>query len=226
MFLKNKEEYTENYFKKGSFLDKVEYRVWNVFYNLHNNRRRKGNHNEDFTLFCSMCYGGFIYHELGLKFRTPTINLFIRQKDFLKMISDPYKYMSIELEFEPFGSRYNYPVAMLGDVEIHFNHYKSNEEANDKWVERRKRINWENMYVIMIEREGISYEDIVQFDQLSYYKNKVIFTCQDYPEIKSACFLKCYKKSRGGVQSILRHVPMSGLRVADKYFDYVKFLNK
>ena len=37
----------------------------------------------------------------------------------------------------------------------------------------------------MIERDGCTYEDILEFDNLSY-KNKVVFVSKEMPEIKSA----------------------------------------
>lgn len=218
----NKEMYKEEFFRAGSFLDKVESKIWRFSYKIRNDKRKKRIKNKDFSLFCSMCYGGFIYHELGQRFLSPTINLFIRQKDYLKMLSNLKYYMGLELKFEKGTS---YPIAKLDDIEIHFNHYKSNAEAQNKWNERKSRINWDNLYAIMIEREGITYEDIIQFDKLEGFKNKVIFTCREYPEIESACFLKIYKNERE-VLPILKHVPFTGLRVADKYFDYVEFLNQ
>ena len=40
--------------------------------------------NKDFTIISHNCVGGVIYHDLGLKFNTPTINLFFMAKDFIK----------------------------------------------------------------------------------------------------------------------------------------------
>ena len=36
------------------------------------------------SIICSNCIGGEIYHDLGMKFYSPTINLWMSESDFLK----------------------------------------------------------------------------------------------------------------------------------------------
>ena len=52
-----------------------------------------------FSIICSSCIGGIIYHRLGLKFLTPTINLWFNQKDFIKFISNLQYYLDQKLNF-------------------------------------------------------------------------------------------------------------------------------
>ena len=40
--------------------------------------------NSDFTIISSNCLGGVISHKLGLKFMSPTVNLFIEPSSFVK----------------------------------------------------------------------------------------------------------------------------------------------
>lgn len=42
----------------------------------------RANKNADFTLIARDCVCGVLYHQLGLKFRSPTINLFFTPEDF------------------------------------------------------------------------------------------------------------------------------------------------
>ena len=56
-------------------------RLFNRCYELHMRKRLK---NQDFTILCSNCIGGTIYHRLGLQFRSPTVNLWMHQRDFLQ----------------------------------------------------------------------------------------------------------------------------------------------
>lgn len=49
------------------------------------------------SIIASNCNGGVIYHDLGLKFYSPTINLFLYPKDYLKFISNLKYYLSLEL---------------------------------------------------------------------------------------------------------------------------------
>lgn len=96
------------------------------------------------------CWGGILYNYLGLQFKSPFINLFILDKDFNKLSKDFSYYIKQELVFEreefEHNLKRNYPIAKLDDVPIHFNHYTSFEEAKKKWDERKKRINYDNLF--------------------------------------------------------------------------------
>ena len=54
--------------------------------------------NKDFTIISHNCVGGVIYHDLGLKFNTPTINLFFMAKDFIKFCNNLIHYLNCEME--------------------------------------------------------------------------------------------------------------------------------
>ena len=49
-----------------------------------------------------------------------------------------------------------YPVAKLGDIEVYFMHYHSEEEAAEKWYRRIKRINPDHMIFKLSQREECS----------------------------------------------------------------------
>ena len=116
---------------------------------------QKQNKNKDFTLIARDCIGGILYHQLGLKFLSPTINLFFTPEDFnyfclyLKDYIDGNLVKSIDDDIE-------YPVGLLAPkkgckvnkiLKVHFMHYESFDEAKAKWNERKSRINWDNIYV-------------------------------------------------------------------------------
>ena len=42
----------------------------------------------EFTLLTSDCMAGLIYHTMGRQFLSPTINMSIRDSDFLKFLTD------------------------------------------------------------------------------------------------------------------------------------------
>ena len=91
------------------------------------------------TILCSACIGGMISHNLGLKFMSPTINLWMLPSDFTKFVCDLDRYLSSDMEFIN-SCYYEYPVGRLADITIYFQHYKSNAEALEKWNERKLRI--------------------------------------------------------------------------------------
>lgn len=173
------------------------------------------------SIIASNCNGGVIYHDLGLKFYSPTINLFLYPKDYLKFISNLKYYLLLELS-PPKKQNKRWPIGFLGDVEIQFMHYKSFEEAKTKWEERSKRVNYDNLYFIWTDRDGVTYEQIKDFDNMPL-KNKVIFTAKKYNEFSCAYQIKSFaqEKEVGILSNFKRY---SYKRYLDD-FDYVKFLN-
>jgi uncharacterized protein (DUF1919 family) len=55
----------------------------------------------------------------------------------MKLLRDFDRYMQMELDFiktSKYPDAYNnHPIGVLGDIEIHFQHYKSIAEAKEKW---------------------------------------------------------------------------------------------
>ena len=121
------------------------------------------------------CFGGILLSTFGLPFRTPTINMYFSEHDYIRLLRSLRTYMEKELlfketKFEP-RLKTNYPLVTLGDVSIHMNHYKNFEEAVSKWNERKQRINWDNLFVTTYTSDKKILE---QFDELPYDK-KVCF---------------------------------------------------
>ena len=117
---------------------------------------RKRVKNKDFTLIARDCVGGILYHQLGLKFLSPTINLFFIPEEFNCFCLNLKEYIAGEL-VELKDPNTSYPVGLINpikgssiirQVRVDFIHYDSFEQAKNKWDERKKRINWDNLYVL------------------------------------------------------------------------------
>lgn len=136
-----------------------------LFLRLHINKQveylyraiqRKRITNTNFTIISNNCWGGGVYEDLGLPYRTPTVGLFFFAPCYLKFIHNIREYSKMNLEFidvskydkaNKLKSEHYYPIALLGgDIEIHFLHYKTTEEATEKWNRRRERINFGNLF--------------------------------------------------------------------------------
>ncbi len=192
---------------------------WRIYKDLKKNRLK--NHNP--TIISSNCNGEFWYYDMKLKFLSPTINLSFDMNDYVKMLENFRWYLDQQI-IPCEDSRFDFPTGMLGDIEIRFNHYNSIDEAINKWNERKKRINWDNLFIIGIDGDNCSYESIKRFDELPY-KNKVIFTHIPYPEIKSAYYIKGFEKENGiGVLINFKNQFLIRRYLDD--FDYVSFLNE
>lgn len=179
--------------------------------------------NSNFTIISSTCNGGVIYSDLKQKFNSPTINLFILPEQFIKLCKNLKFYMTCDLV--ECNINHKYPVGILNqEIYLHFVHYHSFEEAKSKWDERKKRINYDNLYFMMTDRDGCTEEIIKEFDQLPY-KNKVIFTSNQYPQYKSTIFCDEYVNEKEvGVLTNFRNI--AGERLYDRYFDIVGWLNE
>ena len=94
--------------------------------------------------------------DMGLRYLTPTVNLAIGMDDFVKMAENLKQYM--EQEIVEVKGENGCPVGLLGDIRINFVHYDTFEEGRKKWEERKKRIHWENLFIIGTEKDGCSYE--------------------------------------------------------------------
>ncbi len=127
------------------------------------------------SIFAPNCWGGNMYHRLGLRFESPFINMFEDHDDYLKILSDPKHYMSCELQFKEMiyeeNLKRDYPVAVCDDVLLYFNHATSFDEANADWIRRRDRIDWDNLFVMFYDEDPKRVE---RFCDLQY-KRKVCF---------------------------------------------------
>lgn len=184
-------------------------------------KKRRRLKNKDFTILATNCCGTMMYHDLGLPFLSPTINLMIGMSDFFKLLGNLKWYMEQEIVEQQ--SDYQFPVGLLADITIKFMHYDTFDDAVTKWEERKKRINWDNLFIVATDRDGCSYETLKRFDQLPY-KNKVIFTHIDYPEILSAYHIKGFE-DREEVGTLTNYKDQLLKRRYIDDFDYVSFLN-
>lgn len=186
-----------------------------------NRRFRKRLKNEGFTIFASNCNGTMITHDLGQQFRSPFVNLWITSEEFVRFLEHPREYLDKELCFV--DSTYSYPVAMLGDITLYFQHYESEKQVREIWNRRKGRINWDNLYVMMTDRDGCDDALLRRFDALPY-DNKVVFTHVPQPEISSAVYIPGFEDQNSvGVCSEFVN-GWSGKRHYDS-FDFVSWLN-
>lgn len=179
--------------------------------------------NKTFSLIASNCNGCCISHDLGLQFRSPFVNLCLDAGDFMKFLKDPQGYLAAPLEF-PADTGKAYPVGVLKDIALHFMHYASAEEAAECWERRKKRIDWDNLFVLMADKDGCTEEILGEFDALPY-RNKVVFTHVPKPHISSAVYIPGFEEA-GEVGNCDAFVNgFSGKKYFD-YFDYVTWFNE
>ncbi len=122
------------------------------------------------TIISNNCAGAAIMHDLGMEFRTPTINLQILPEQFPKFCEHLEHYITADLMpctdlskthadylKTMFGGIPSLPLGLIDDILIVFQHYDSFERAKLKWNERRIRVNYKNIGYIFHAR-GIEYK--------------------------------------------------------------------
>lgn len=120
---------------------------------------------------------------------SPTVNVAIPFPDYIKLLQD-FNHLC-KCDFEEvtdvnngIESLKNVPKGLLGGVvKVYFVHYKSFEEGVEAWKRRVKRIHWENLYVVLVERDGCTLEDVRAFDRLTF-KHKVALIHKPYEGVK------------------------------------------
>ena len=189
---------------------------------LINLENRKKLTNTNFSLIASNCNGAFILHDLGLRFNSPTVNLFLYPKHFIKYVKYLKYYSNIELEFIK-KEGIEYPLGKLDDIEIYFMHYKSEKEAREKWIERTSRINYDNIFIMMTDRDECTELDLQEFDYLEY-NNKVVFTHKPHNEIESSFYIKGFESEEQIGHIFEFKSENTGEKFYDE-FDYVSWFN-
>ena len=168
--------------------------------------------NKNFTIISNNCWGGDVYQMYGLEYTSPTIGLYLYESDYIKFVADLEKYLAQDLIFiQPEESRFysklcqefgteklGFPIAQILDVEIMFLHYKSIDEAREKWERRKKRINRSNILFKLSDRTDCNEEIIRAFCALPY-ENKICFTKKEYPDLVCAVYVDELNNLRNGM---------------------------
>ena len=117
-----------------------------------------------------------------------------------------------------FRRRIPYPIGVLGDnIEIQFSHYATEEEAAEKWARRSQRINFDRLYFMFSDRDGVTPEQIERYARLPF-ERKVFLSSKptSYPEM--TVVVEDYRNDSQVGDSTTN-------RVYEKYFDVTEWLN-
>ena len=155
----------------------IKKQVLNWFYKLYAQKQIK---DKDFTIICNNCYAGHIYEALNIQYRTPTIGLYFFAEDYIDFLISLKENINSDITFIS-KSRHkacrkeheilNYPIGLINEkIEVHFLHYKTKEEALNKWNRRKERINWNKLLVIMNDQNDFKEIHLEKYDKITYPK--------------------------------------------------------
>lgn len=122
---------------------------------------------KDFTILSQNQIGGMIYNDMKQTQLSPTIDTIISSSDFIKFINKLDYYLNQEIIFEEIK---DYPIGKLDDIYIHFINYKTIQDANQKWHQRKKKINFDKMIVLMSDQENFDEKNFEEFKKITYPK--------------------------------------------------------
>lgn len=178
--------------------------------------------NKNFSIICNNYFGGMLYHDLGLKFLSPTVNLYFDMGDYIEFLENLGFYLNCELTNA--GSKEEIIGLLNNKIKLHGVHYSSFDELKQKWEERRHRVNYDNLYIIGAYRDGCTDDLVKRFCNLPY-KNK-IFLSHKYVECENndcIVIMKNYKRYNEfpGADKMAS----CKQRLYDETFDFVNWLN-
>lgn len=175
--------------------------------------------NKSFTIISNDCWGAEVYKETNIPYLTPFVGLMLMAPCYIKLLQNIDILKTEKLKFiskskYPLNISKKYPIGLLNDIEIHFLHYKDEEEAKIKWERRSKRINWNNLFIKFDgEKDFCTPELIKLFDELPY-PNKVCFVKNNLENINSAITISDWNPD-GKLM----------YRFCQKDFDVIRWLN-
>lgn len=169
-----------------------------------------------FTIMSSNCLGGLLYHTYGLQFTSPLVNTRMDSFEFVRFILNYKDYLKEKLRF--IESKELFPVAKLGDVLINFVHYKTQEEAESKWKERKDRIIMDHLFIILNDCDGVSEKEIRSLDQSSL-ENIIVFTSKKISNSRSSFFLPPFAGLPCVGNTMIKNL-LTGEMLVERYFDF------
>tara|TARA_R110000787_G_scaffold79912_1_gene174349 strand:+ start:35 stop:601 length:567 start_codon:yes stop_codon:yes gene_type:complete len=138
-----------------------------------------------YTIITDNCFGVGYMKQLNRPYESPFFSVYILAPDYIKLLENFDKYMRLKPVAQRavgntkyYAKERQYPVLLLGDIEIHFAHEKGGAAgAISKWDTRKKRMNMDKsqMFVKMDDRDKFTKELGMKFLKLKQFPHKKLF---------------------------------------------------
>lgn len=171
----------------------------------------------EFSVFSNNCIGGVFLHDAGKRFNSPLVNLAMEGRSFITYLENPRAYLKPKFEFikEP---RIACPIGICGEIKVTFVHYKTEDEAIKKWIDRSQRIIWDDIYIIATGHDGLEQHELMERFNALPYENKIMFTHDDWPQYDWAKQVKSISKYKK-MPPLTEFATMDGKRFYETAFD-------
>ena len=145
-----------------------------------------------YVIISNNCWGYELYQSTGREYNTPFIGLFLFPDCYLRLLENFERTMALDLQFKAQSKYYpnkkHYPIGVLGDdIEIHFLHYASEEDARNKWRRRIERMQQARsagaeLYIKLCDAEGCGQAELARFHKLPFsHKLSLGFQAFNHP---------------------------------------------
>lgn len=185
--------------------------------------------NTKFVIVADDCWGAAVYQWYEQSYNSPFAGVGIYGNCYIKLLSDFDNYMQKELKFVS-ETKYTdraltYPMALLGDVELHFTHYKTSEDAGTKWMRRTQRMleltNKDNYYFKMSDVWGASKKNYEAFHRLPF-KNKISYIQNDKKKLELDNHIGILERHKDNRTIVPNGVKL--FKISFLYFDLTNWL--
>ncbi len=170
------------------------------------------------------CVGGVLYKRMGIQFTSPTIKLFMTNEDFVLFCLNIKEFLNASVEEVHTDNAY--PVGQIatkkGSIKLYFMHYNSFSDARNSWERRKKRMDFNNLVVILNAEPNVDVNIIEQFEKIPYRKILLTSNAKESEYVKN---LKCFELGYDGPLVAYRSKNMPIVRYMDE-FDWIDFLQK
>lgn len=143
----------------------------------------------DFSIISQNCIGGVLYHDMQMRFLSPTIDLFFSGADFVHFVKNLEYYINLEIKMY---WEEEYPIGKLDDVTVYFMHYNTCSEAKEAWDRRKNRINWDKIFILSTDME--SFDNSVWEEWCTITYPKILFTATKR-QVRDEIYFAKYKKA-------------------------------
>lgn len=211
-------------------VNSLTYCLGYIFRSLFTNRiERSRLKNRNFSVLSQNCVGCVMLHDLGQPFNSPTVNLYMSSPDYIVFLEKPTDFIGQKLTFVESDKRYPKGLLFYEDggekksISLYFPHDNDTEKIQNDWLRRSKRVNYDNLYIIATDRDGLTKEIMERFSKLPY-KHKILLSSKPYSEFSFVQYFKQYK-DLDQLTSMVDIVNIFGKREYGQGWDYVKWLN-
>lgn len=153
--------------------------------------------------------------------------MYIEGEDFVKLVEDLRYYMSLTPtvfieSYTPSNGGHIFPVLQLRDIKLYCMHYKTSDEAINAWERRKRRIRFENIYVLANSWDLQGNREYAERILKCGFKT-VIFSDQnwEFPE----CIELPERMIRQNNRNLMKDIPKLPLKEFECIFNFVKWLN-